>query len=187
MQDRPGRAARGARDPSGAGGPRPAGRVRYLRRRGRVPAHRRARARADGRLLHADRRRTARLRPDRGRQRPVGRVRDGGAAADGAQPGGVLARAARAARCWPRSWPAARRSPRQAGVADRRRPLDRRSGAEVRDGGDGRGSPRPRRAQLDRPAGRRAVPDEADRRRRCHHGGQAGHRGRRRSCARARR
>ena len=57
VQDRPGRAARG---PRGASAERRRRRARGrgdLRRRGRVPPLGRARARADGRLLHPDRRR----------------------------------------------------------------------------------------------------------------------------------
>ena len=44
---------------------------------GVVPPARRPRARPDGRLLHADRRRPLRLRPHRGDQRAVRRLRDG--------------------------------------------------------------------------------------------------------------
>ena len=52
-------------------GPRPA------RRRGRLPSQRRPRDHRHARLLPAARRRPADVRRDRGRERPVGRVRDG--------------------------------------------------------------------------------------------------------------
>ena len=64
------RASRRAADPSAAR------RLRHRRRRGRLPAATTG-ARLDRRLLHPDRRRPLRLRPDRGRQRAVRRLRDG--------------------------------------------------------------------------------------------------------------
>ena len=54
-----------------------AGRHRDVRRCGRVPAQRAPGDRRDDRLLHADRRRPARLRRDRRNQRDLRRVRDG--------------------------------------------------------------------------------------------------------------
>ena len=70
---------------------------------------------------------------------------------------------------------------------DRGRPLDRRRGAQVRPGRHGRGPSRPRAAQLDRAPGRRPVPDQAVGRGRRHDRRQARDRRRPRSCARARR
>lgn len=57
------------------------------RRRGRLPAQRRAGADRHHRLLHADRRRSVRLRPHRGHQRDLRRVCDGRQADPGARPG----------------------------------------------------------------------------------------------------
>ena len=68
---------------------------RDLRRRGGLRAARRSRARPDGRLLRADRRRSVHVRPDRRRERAVRRLRDGRRAADGAR----HRRLSRSARC----------------------------------------------------------------------------------------
>ena len=67
--------------------------------------------------------------------------------------------------------------------ADRRRALDRRSRAQVRHGRHRRRPPARHRAQLHRPRRGRAVPDQADRRRRGHDGCEARPRGRRRRAA----
>ena len=85
----------------------------------------------DDRLLHADRRRPLRLRPDRGGERALGRLRHGRRAAGGDERRRVSARTARRRR--PARDPARRRG-RRRGRRDRRRrrPLDRRSRAEVR-------------------------------------------------------
>ena len=86
--------ARGRRARPGPGrfarAERPTGpdRLSDFRRCGCVQARRRAVARPDGRLLHADRRRSVRLRPDRRRQCDERRLRDGRSSAHGARHGG---------------------------------------------------------------------------------------------------
>ena len=90
-------------------------RLEHRRRRRGVQADRRDRARDDDRLLHADRRRPLRLRPDRGGQRAVGRLRDGRRAAGGDERRRVPARVSSAATCCARSCAAARTSPRRPG------------------------------------------------------------------------
>ena len=96
---------------------------------------RRPRDRADGRLLHADRRRPVRVRPHRRDQRAVGRLRDGRRARSRRSTSSP-SRSRRSGRSVLREIlrggaDAARGGRRR----DRRRPLDRRPGAEVRAGG----------------------------------------------------
>ena len=76
-QSRLGRPGAGPASLASPDGPERAGRLRDQRRRRRLPISRRSGARPDGRLLHADRRRSVRFRPDRGDERAQRRLRDG--------------------------------------------------------------------------------------------------------------
>ena len=87
--------------------PARARRRRHGRRRRASSAVRRPRDRADRRLLHADRRRPVRLRPDRRHQRALRRLRDGRQAADGAEPRRLPLERRSAPTCSPRSCAAA--------------------------------------------------------------------------------
>ena len=100
--------------------------------------------RLDGRLLHPDRRRPVRLRPDRRDQRAVRRLRDGRAADHGAEPRRVLARRSSAARCCATILRGGSDVGGRGRRRGRRRALDRRPRAEVRDGGHRHGAPGPR-------------------------------------------
>ena len=140
---------------------RAARRPRSRRRRGRVPARRRPRARLHRRLLPARRRRPAGLRRDRGDERAQRRLRDGrGAAAralDHGLPRGAADRdAGRDPRRRGRGRPRGRGDPR-------RRPHDPRRRAEVRPRRRRHRPPGRNLAEERRPAGRRALPDEAAR------------------------
>ena len=124
---------------------------------------RRPRARPDARLLHADRRRPLRLRPGRGGERALATSTRWAAAVDRAQYRRFsLERLG--ATCWPRS-SRRRRHAAEAGCRDRRRPFDRRPRAQVRPGRDRRVHPDRIVRNSTARSGRRAVPDQAARRR----------------------
>jgi hypothetical protein len=154
VQARAGRPRNRARDALAARArPQRPGRRRHGRRRRGGQALRRAGPGRDARLLHADRRRPLRLGPDRGHQRALRRVRDGGPALPHAEHRGVARRrlAARDAG----AGPAGRdRRGEQGGGGRPGRPHDHRSRTQVRDGRARAGRTRTHRAQLDRP-GRR--------------------------------
>ncbi len=158
----PGGAARGAAARLRAGrGREPARRARALRRRRRLQARRRARARLHARLLPAARRRPGALRPDRGDERAQRRLRDGRLAAaralDRRLPGEPAERDARRdLRRRRRAGARGRRDPRRRPHAPRRR-------AEVRARGRRHRAPGRLLGEERRPAGRRALPDEAAR------------------------
>ena len=127
-------------------------------------------------LLHPGGRRCVHLRPDRGRQRPVRRLRRRRRAAGRAQPARL---AARRAERRSRRRGAARR-PGHGGIGRlprRRRPQHRRPGAQVRHGCDR--ACRPAGAAADRrwPAWPAALTDQADRQRRAERPAQGNWRG----------
>ena len=150
------------------------------RRRRRLPGPRRARAGPDGRLLHPDRRRPVRLRarsrpptPSRTSMRWAGEPLTAlNLVAFSLEELGdeVLREILRGGAD----------VVREAGGGHRRRPLDRRPRAQVRARGDGHGASRRGALQRRRRCRRRAGADQAARRRRDRHRGQArnaGHRG----------
>ncbi|CAA9326981.1 MAG: Selenide,water dikinase, partial [uncultured Gemmatimonadetes bacterium] len=163
-----------------AGGPRPApaGWERRARRRGRLPAGRRARGDQHHRFLHAHRGRPVRLWRHRLGQRHQRRVCHGGHADPGHRHPGVAGGPAgtrgggRGAARRERRLPAGRDS---AGG----RAQHRRSGAHLRPGRDGHRASR--RGAHQHPGARRvrAVPHQAARRRHPDHRAEAGHPARR--------
>ena len=166
LQDRPGRALR---DPAlerrrhraqGADG-----RHRDRRRCRGLPPQRRAGADRHHRLLHADRRRPVRLRPDRRDQRDQRRLRDGRQADHGAGAGGDADRQAHG-RADRRRDPRRRVDLPRGRHPDRRRPHHRFGRADLRPGGDGPGPSRQGAAQCRCEGRRRARARQADRRRR---------------------
>ena len=155
LQDRAGRSPGAARRASPTRRPGRAGRLGDRRRRGRLPGERRARAGPDGRLLHADRRRPLRLRPDRGRERGLRRLRDGRPARHGPQPGRVLARAARSRGA--RRDPARRRRDRGGGGRSRSSAAIRSTIRSRSTGSRSPASPIPSASSATRPRGRETA------------------------------
>ncbi len=131
---------------------------------------------ADGRLLHAHRRRPVRLRSHHRRQRALRHLRDGRPPAHRDEPARVPVfdgcrhrRRGRARR---------RREGHRGRRGHRRRSHHRRQGAQVRALGVRRGPSRQGRAQPRGARRRRAVPDQADRHGPHRHGAQERARGR---------